>query len=104
MLNILPFIKAPKGWTVRIEKSLAVPRGLLHLSLIGLLVFTKNAVSLVGMVLCCQTHTPAGRGGGTSPVTGMYRLCPLWCLLWDMKTTSEALETFLLCAFLMDMG
>lgn len=26
MLNILPFIKPPKGWTVRIEESLAVPR------------------------------------------------------------------------------
>lgn len=99
MLNILPFIKPPKGWTVRSEKSLAVPRGLLHLSVIGLLVFTQTSVSHVEMVLCCQTHTHLQGGEVAFPLwQGMCRACPLWCLLRGRKTISEALETFLLCA------
>lgn len=64
------------------EKS-AVPRGLLLRSVIGLLVFTKTAVSPVEMVSCCgevRWHFPSDSGCAE---------------LRDRKTISEALETLL---------
>lgn len=58
MCNILLFIKPPEGGRdVEIQGgAFTVPRGLLHLSLIGLLVFTITNVSPLTVMSCCLPH------------------------------------------------
>lgn len=92
MLNILPFIKPPKGWTVRIKKSLAVPRHLLHLSVIGLLVFTKAAVSHVEML--SEGYEKHLWSTGNFPFSWMWDKSHLKTSPWS-KAMSSALQRIL---------
>lgn len=73
MCNILPFIKPPKGGTVRYkEKPVTVPQGLLHPSFIWLLIFMKTKLSPLDVMWCytCGHKLHAG-----SPVRSQELVC-----------------------------